>query len=136
MFAAVPVPYSTTFCRIWLAADATAGSTTCLGFGFACQIGWPSASRMLITGMGLTCCPPVASVPYAELISSVLTSFVPRTADRYGSSGRFGSETRWQHRIPIRLATSTTVCAPSSSISCAYTVFTEEIVACSKVRLP
>ena len=136
MLAAVPVPYSTTFCRIWSAADATAGSTTCFGFGFACHTGCPSASRMLITGMGFTCWPPVASVPYAELISSVLTSFVPSTAERYGSSGRFGSETRWQQRIPIRLATSTTVCAPSSLISCAYTVLTEEIVACSSVRLP
>ena len=42
----------------------------------------PSASVTLITGTGITCWPPVASVPYALDISRVLDSFVPSTADR------------------------------------------------------
>ena len=36
----------------------------------------------------------------------------------------------------MRLATSTTVCAPSWLISCAYTVFTDEIVACLQRQAP
>ena len=63
MFAAVPVPYSTTFCRMSFAAAATAGSTTCRGFGLACHTGAPSAAAMLMTGTGFTCWPPAASVP-------------------------------------------------------------------------
>jgi hypothetical protein len=75
-------------------------------------------------------------VPYAVAISSVLTSFVPRTAERYGCNARRGLLTLRQQRSPIRSATSTTVAGRSRSISCAYTVFTDLIVAERSVIVP
>ncbi len=47
-----------------------------------------------------------------------------------------GSVVARQHRMPMRVAVSTSLSGPSRSISCAYTVLTELIVASSSVRLP
>ena len=85
------------------AVDATCGSSTRSGSAFAFQSTVPRASVIRETGTGEVRSPPLASVPYADAISSVFTSFVPRTADRYGSSGCFGLLTsQQQHPHPLR----------------------------------
>src|SRR3989304_6456245 len=98
MLAAVPVPYSTTFCMIWSATVAMAGFTTCFGFGRDWYSVFPSGVVMLMTGVGATCAPPLARVPYAEAISTVLTSFVPSTAEGTGGSGAAGDVVLVQRR--------------------------------------
>ena len=96
-----------------------------------------------ITGVGCTCRPTSASVPYAEAISSVLTSFTPSTAEGTAASGPFGSVVRGQHRIPIRMATSTSAAAPAygspspiTESRFAYATLTELIVALSSEIVP
>jgi hypothetical protein len=97
------------------ATEMTEGSTTCWGFDGASYRTSPFARVILITGVGWTCAPPYARVPYAEAISSVLTSFAPSTAAGTAFSGVEGSVVRGQQRIPMRCATSTIFCAPAKA---------------------
>src|SRR5690606_27418326 len=73
--------------------------------------------------------PCVAKFEYADAISSVDTSEVPRTSDGTGVRG---------DRIPILWATSTIFSAPTSSCSatCAKTVLSDADVASARVTKP
>ena len=82
-------------------------------------------------------------MPNADAISSVLTSFTPRTAAGTAASGPFGSVVRGQHRIPIRTAASTSAAAPAygspfpiTESRFAYATLTELIVALSSEIVP
>src|SRR5918996_1182591 len=143
MFAAVPVPDVTVPFRMSTASCAIAGSTASFGFEWAWYRGSPSRVVIEITGVGCTCSPVYARVPNPEAISSVLTSFTPRTADGTGASGVFGSVVRGQHRIPMRTAASTVRSAPTyafpppiSASRFAYAMLTEFRVALSSVIVP
>jgi hypothetical protein len=86
----------------------------------------------------------LASVPYAVAISRVFTCSAPRTADGTVCSGvpTPARSSEWRF-TPSSLATATIFFAPAhgspfprSRTICAYTTFTESMVACSTVRFP
>ena len=71
--------------------------------------------------------PRAASVAYAFVISSGVTACVPSVIEHTGSSGDL---------IPISCDTSTIACGVTAEATCAYTVFTECVVADSNVNVP
>src|SRR5262245_66606226 len=104
MFAPTPVPDRTTPLRMSTASEAIGGWTTCSARTPAWYRTCPSRVVTEITGVGCTCRPRNASVPYAEAISNVLTSFTPRTADGTAAGGAVGSVVRGHDRTPLRVA--------------------------------
>src|SRR5262245_25581421 len=143
MLAPTPVPDRTTPLRMSTASAAIAGCTSCWARTPAWYSTRPSRVVTEITGVGCTCLPRYASVPYADAISSVLTSFTPSTAAGTAARGPFGSLVRGQQRIPMRVAASTRSAAPAYGSPApmiesrlAYATLTELMVALSSEIVP
>ena len=74
-----------------------------------------------------TRCPPFANVAYALAISSGFTASPPSVTEKYPLIGLW---------MPSRRAMAATACGRTSSVSCAYTVLSEYVVAVSRSTVP
>ena len=127
MAAAVPVPLSITVSSAYVMRSASFCPRTSLPRPPIWRSVSPSAVSTRSRGEALCRQPRAASVAYAFVISSGVTACVPSVIEHTGSSGDL---------IPIRPATSTIAFGVTADATCAYTVFTECVVAESSVNVP